>query len=195
MSDIGFYFKEGIHHITDIKGYDHMLFIITLCAFYRFDQWKRLTVLVTAFTIGHSLTLALSSLDILRINQSLVETLIPVTILLTSIYNVVAKAKKDRKFALNYLLAMFFGLIHGMGFSNFFKSMMMGISDTSIVIPLFGFNLGIEVGQLFIVAIFMAILYISTRIMHVQHRDWKIFISGGGAIMSLSMIINAILSI
>lgn len=193
MGDFGFYFKEGIHHITDIKGYDHMLFIITLCAFYKINQWRNLLVLVTAFTIGHSITLALSSLDIIRINQDLVEFLIPVTILLTSIYNVIAKSEKKSRISYNYMLAMFFGLIHGMGFSNFFRSMMMGISDGSIFVPLLGFNVGIEIGQLAIVGIFVMLLFLFTRFFKVSHREWKVFISGGGAIMSLSMIIESLI--
>lgn len=195
MGELGFYFTEGIRHITDIRGYDHMLFIITLCAFYRLEQWKALLVLVTAFTIGHSLTLALSSLDIIRVNATLVEILIPVTILLTSIFNVTSTARKDKKLHTNYFLALFFGLIHGMGFSNFFRSMMMGIQDSSYLVPLLGFNLGIEVGQLFVVGVFVLLLVFFSRIMSVTHREWKIFISGGGALMSLSMIIDALVEL
>ncbi len=190
MSELGFYFKEGIRHITDVKGYDHMLFIITLCAFYTSSQWKKLLILVTAFTIGHSITLALSSFDIIRVNQQLVEILIPVTILLTSIFNITVEQKENRKVSYNYLLAMFFGLIHGMGFSNYFRSMMIGILEGSIITPLFGFNLGIETGQIFIVAIFILWLYVFTRFLKVQHRDWKLFISGGGASLAISMIIE-----
>lgn len=190
MDTLGFYIKEGIHHITDPKGFDHMLFVITLCAFYHFDQMKKLLVLVTAFTIGHTVTLALSTFDIVKIDQKTIEFLIPITILLTSIYNISFKSKQRSNLSFNYILALFFGLIHGMGFSNYFRSMMMGISDNSIALPLFGFNLGIEIGQLFIVIAFMAILFFYTHFFRGAHRDWKLFFSGGGAALSISMILN-----
>lgn len=190
MNEFGFYFTEGIRHITDPDGFDHMLFVITLCAFYKFHESKKLLWLVTAFTLGHSVTLALSSLDILRVNQTLVEFLIPVTILLTSIFNITFQQKQEHKFSYNYLFALTFGLIHGMGFSNFFRSMMMGIQDGSIAGPLFGFNLGIEAGQLVIVAVFLAGLFVYERIFNGDHRDWKIFFSGGGALLSISLILG-----
>lgn len=193
MSEFGFYFWQGITHITDLQGIDHMLFVITLCAVYRLEQWKNILILITAFTIGHSITLALSALDIIRINQQLVETLIPVTILLTSIFNVLQKEKNNQKVSFNYFLALFFGLIHGMGFSNFFRAMMMGIDDDSIVFPLLAFNIGIEAGQLIIVACFMFFLFLFTRILRVQHREWNLYISGAGAGLAVSMIIKALM--
>lgn len=190
MNEFSFYFGEGIHHILDLKGFDHLLFVVTLCAYYKVHEIKKLLILVTAFTIGHSVTLALSSLDIIRVDQKAVEILIPVTILLTSIYNISVKQNPKRKIAFNYFLALFFGLIHGMGFSNFFRAMMMGIQDSSIALPLFGFNVGIEIGQIIIVVIFLAILYVYTRLFNGLHRDWKIFFSGGGAALSISLILN-----
>jgi hypothetical protein len=193
MNEFGFYLKQGIDHITDLKGIDHMLFIITLCAVYRFDQWKRILILVTAFTVGHTVTLALSSLDVIRINQTLVETLIPVTILLTSVFNILQPEERAGKVSLNYLLALCFGLIHGMGFSNFFRAMMMGIADGAITVPLFGFNLGIEVGQLMIVTVFLSLLVLFTKVFKVKHREWNLYISGAGGGLAVKMIIDALL--
>jgi len=192
MNEFGFYLKQGIDHITDLAGMDHMLFVITLCAVFQLKSWKQILILVTAFTIGHSLTLALSALDIIRVNQNLVETLIPITILMTSIYNVTQKNKTNRKFSFNYLLALSFGLIHGMGFSNYFRSMMMGISDGSIITPLLGFNLGVEAGQAIIVACYLIVLYVATRIFSVNHREWNLYISGAGGGVAATMIIEAI---
>lgn len=190
MNELSFYLTEGIHHITDPKGFDHMLFVVTLCSFYQLYEIKKIFILVTAFTIGHSITLALSSLDIIQVNQTTVELLIPATIFLTSIFNIIAKQKVNSKFGLNYLLALFFGLIHGMGFSNFFRSMMMGIQEGSIALPLLGFNLGIEIGQLVIVAIFLVLLLVYTNLFKGAHRDWKIYFSGAGAALSISLILN-----
>lgn len=190
MEQFAFYWKQGIHHITDLNGLDHMIFIVTLCAVYQFKEWRHLLVLVTAFTIGHTVTLALSSLDVIRINQQLVETLIPVTILLTSIYNVSMKHASKKAVHLNYLLALGFGLIHGMGFSNFFRAMMMGISNGSVAFPLFAFNVGIEVGQLCIVAGFMVLLFLLTKIFSISHNSWNLYVSGAGGGVALTMIVH-----
>lgn len=193
MDQFAFYFKQGINHITDFNGLDHMIFVITLCAVFTFKEWKQLLILVTAFTLGHTLTLALSSLDVVRLNQQLVETLIPVTILLTSIYNISAKHNTKKRIHLNYVLALGFGLIHGLGFSNFFRSMMMGITDQSIVFPLFSFNLGIELGQLFIVSVLYAVLFLFMIVFSIKHRDWNLVVSGAGGGIAATMIINALI--
>jgi len=190
MGEFTFYVKQGINHITDINGFDHMLFIVSLCAVYKLEQWRNILVLITAFTIGHSITLALTALDFIHVNHNLVELLIPVTILLTCIFNVLKPQKGKSLISLNYALALFFGLIHGMGFSNFFKTMMMGISD-NIVFPLLAFNIGIEIGQLMIIAVFLIVLVIFTRLMQVRHREWMLFISGAGAGIALEMIMKA----
>ena len=193
MDQFSFYIKQGISHITDLNGFDHLVFIITLCAVFSLKQWKQIVILVSAFTIGHTITLALSGLNIISINQQLVETLIPVTILLTSIYNIAKGTASDKRIQLNYLFALFFGLIHGMGFSNFFRAMMMGISDQSIVFPLFAFNLGIEVGQLCIVSVFLLVNFILTSIFTINHRDWNLIISGAGGGIAATMIIKALM--
>ena len=192
MDQFAFYFNKGISHITDVNGLDHMIFIITLCAIYSISQWRQILILITAFTIGHSVTLALSSLDIIRVNQNLIETLIPVTILTTSIFNVTRKTGSTRKFHFNYLLAMGFGLIHGMGFSNFFRAMMTGITDDSIIFPLFTFNLGIEVGQLFIVCGFLVAMLLFVNLLKVKPREWNLYISGAGGGLALTMIADAL---
>nr|WP_321412718.1 HupE/UreJ family protein [uncultured Carboxylicivirga sp.] len=193
MDQFLFYLKQGIDHITDLQGLDHMVFIITLCAVYQLNRWKQILILITAFTIGHTVTLALAGLDIISVNQKLVETLIPITILLTSIFNLAQKSTQDKKIQFNYFLALAFGLIHGMGFSNFFRSMMMGISDESIVFPLFLFNLGIEVGQIIIVGVFMLVNLIMTRLFTIKHRDWNLVVSGAGGGIALTMIIKAMI--
>ncbi len=193
MEQFVFYLKQGINHITDLQGLDHMIFIITLCAVYQVKQWKQILILITAFTIGHTVTLALSGLNIISVNQSLVETLIPITILLTAIYNIGKKQTQNTRIQVNYFLALFFGLIHGMGFSNFFRSMMMGITDESIVLPLFSFNVGIEIGQLLIVGVFLLINKLLTSTFSIQHRDWNLVISGAGGGIAATMIIKALI--
>lgn len=149
------YVRLGTDHILDKNGYDHILFVIALCSIYLFKDWKKVLVLVTAFTIGHSLTLALSSFKVVNISSSLVETLIPVTIIITCIFNVFHKEKSNFSMRFNYLLAMIFGLIHGLGFSNFFRALMF--EGENIVLPLLSFNIGVEIGQIVIVLLVLAL--------------------------------------
>jgi hypothetical protein len=141
--------KWGFEHILDMNAYDHLLFLVALTAVYRLKEWKTVLILVTAFTIGHSLTLALAGFNILSINPDLVETLIPITIIITAIYNIVFYGKSEKFLFAKYPIALFFGLIHGLGFSNNFR-LLMG-DDTGIVSLLLPFNLGVELGQIVIV--------------------------------------------
>ena len=191
MSNLALYVKLGFHHITDLAGIDHILFLVALCAVYRIEQWKRLLILVTAFTVGHSVTLALSSLGTIRIPTDIIEFLIPTTILITAIHNVVSKPSSETAAGMNknYAMALFFGFIHGMGFSNYFRALLMG--DDSILKPLFGFNLGIELGQLLVVAVIVGVAYLFLNVFKVKHRDWNVFVSGAAAGMSLMMMFDA----
>ncbi len=191
MEEFAFYWKQGVNHITDLNGIDHIVFIITLCAVFAANEWRRLLVLITAFTIGHSITLVLAGLKIVHVPQGVIDTLIPVTIVLTSISNVARKQSAKTDIRVTYVLALFFGLIHGMGFSNFFGAMMMGITDSSIIVPLLAFNLGIEVGQIMIVAVFMVLLAVLTRLFSLEHRSWNFYISGAGGGIAATMILNA----
>lgn len=193
MDEFLFYLRQGFEHITDLQGLDHMIFVVTLCAVFTNKQWRQLVILITAFTIGHSISLVLASLKIIPINQQLVETLIPITILLTSIYNITQKKQGSQRFKINYFLALAFGLIHGMGFSNFFSTMMMGISDGSTVLPLFSFNVGIEIGQLAIVAGIFFVSYLFSTFLNVKHRDWNLYVSGAGGGVAITMILKALI--
>lgn len=192
MDQFMVYLRLGFEHIADFAGYDHMLFVITLCAFYSWRSWKKILVLITAFTIGHSITLALSAFNVISIPQQLVETAIPVTIFLTAIHNVLTKPDQSTKVTLhsNYFLALFFGFIHGMGFSNFFRALTGG---QSIVSELFAFNVGLEIGQIMIVSVFFTLYFLFDKFFNIKHRDWNLFISGAGAGVSLIMIIEALL--
>ena len=184
----------GFHHIVDPKAFDHLLFIVTLCAAYRWDEWRKMLILITAFTIGHSLTLVLSGLNWLRVPSDWVELLIPVTIVLTSLYNVASRRTVEGIFArsvsLNYAMALFFGLIHGMGFANFFRALMG--EDGGIVWPLFSFNVGIEIGQIAIVAVFFSLYYGLAQWLKMPHRDWNFYVSGLGGGGALVLIMQQI---
>lgn len=189
MSEFGIYFDLGMEHILDVEGYDHILFIIALCAIYILRDWKQVLILVTAFTIGHSITLALATLRIVNFDSAVIEFLIPVTILATALANIfkTERTLQTSKIQTNYFLALFFGLIHGLGFSNFLRSMLG--KDNNIVSPLLAFNIGLEVGQIIIVAVFLLISFILVDIFGVKRRDWRLIISSavGGIALMLMM--------
>ncbi|MEM6642635.1 MAG: HupE/UreJ family protein [Bacteroidota bacterium] len=185
MHPFPFYLQLGFEHISNLAGYDHILFLIALCAVYKVSQWRKILILVTAFTIGHSITLILASYADFTIPSSTIKFLIPTTIFLTAIHNVVSKSatEKAAKMGRNYAMALFFGLIHGMDFSNYFRALLFG--DASILIPLLGFNLGIELAQLLVVMVIVALAFLFLSILSVKHREWNLFVSGAAAGMSL----------
>ncbi len=177
MNDFNLFFGFGIDHILNTGALDHLLFIMVLCAVYLITDWKKLLVLITAFTIGHSLTLALSVYDVVRFNSAWVEFLIPLTIVLTALYNLTlaGKAVPRQKIQINYLLALFFGLVHGMGFANNIRFMLA--ESQSILLPLLGFNLGLELGQIIVVSILLLLSFLAIKLMKLQHRYWAIGLS------------------
>lgn len=194
MSEFQLYMEMGMAHIADITAYDHIVFIIALCAMYRLIDWKKVLILVTAFTIGHSITLALSTLNIVTFPSRTIEILIPITIILTAIFNVWERSEKERqRQSIKYGLALFFGLIHGMGFSNYLK-MLLG-EEESIFTPLFAFNIGIEVGQIGIVVGILLLGYLVMDVLRAKQREWNLFISGATAGIALMLLVNLLTEI
>lgn len=165
------YLQLGFEHITDLNGYDHMLFLLALCAAYVYTDWKKILVLVTAFTVGHSITLALAVLNIIPVNSAWIEFLIPVTIVLTAAKNLLAKQEKAA--IATYLMALGFGLIHGMGFSNYLRSLL----GDELLMPLFAFNIGLEVGQLLVVGLIFLVQFALIKTIKIKHAHWNILIS------------------
>ncbi len=194
MGDFQTFVTLGLHHIADVAALDHILFILTLCAIYRPEAWKQIVILVTAFTLGHSLTLALAGFDLISIPSQWVESAIPLTIMATGAYNFFQHphGKKSATDWRHYSLAAGFGLIHGMGFANYFRSLMMGLSG-NIVLPLFSFNVGIEIGQLAIVTTYFTLLYAGERLFAWQSARWSTFLSGIGTGGALVLFIQGIL--
>ena len=182
MEDFNFYLGLGWEHIMSWDALDHLLFIAVLTAIYLFKDWKQLLILVTAFTIGHSLTLALSVLDIIRANSDWVEFLIPCTIFLTAIYNLFHTKFTVRSVLINYLLALFFGLIHGLGFANIIRFSLA--EGQSLFTGLLGFNIGLELGQIVVVFILLLVSHLVINIFKASRRDWVIFLSA--AVFSLA---------
>ncbi|MEQ8470230.1 MAG: HupE/UreJ family protein [Marinoscillum sp.] len=190
MTDFQTFYQLGLTHILDPQGYDHIAFVIALCALYQAEDWKRVLVLVTAFTVGHSITLALSTLSIINVDVDLVEFLIPITIFVTAVFNLFSKTENHGVSIRNYLFAGFFGLIHGLGFSNYLKSLLG--RDQEIITQLFAFNVGLEVGQLIVVAALLAVGFLVVGLFGAAQRDWKMVISATVAGASLVLIIESI---
>ncbi len=167
-----------------------MLFVVVLCAVYRLSQWRQILVLITAFTVGHTLTLLLSTLDIIRFPAPIVEFLIPLTIFTTAILNIFEPVERSQSAMMwHYLTAMGFGLIHGMGFSNYLRVLLGG--EESILLPLLAFNVGLEVGQLGIVAVSLGSAFLALEVVGVKHRMWNLLVSGMAAVISLMLMIQA----
>jgi HupE / UreJ protein len=188
MTEFSLYFGLGKDHILDYKnGYDHILFVLALCAIYLVRDWKKILILITAFTIGHSITLALATLQLISVRTELIEFLIPLTIFITSVSNLFRREElgQGNRVQFNYLLALFFGLIHGMGFSNYLRAILG--RDRSILSQLLAFNLGLEFGQIIIVVIFLVISFLLVDLLKVTRRDWKMVLSS--AIAGIALIL------
>jgi hypothetical protein len=165
--------------------------LVVLCAVYKIQQWKKILILVTAFTIGHSITLALVSFDLFNISSSIIKFLIPATIFITALNNIMGLNLEGEyvNMSKNYFMALFFGFIHGMDFSNYFKALIL--DKSSIIKPLFGFNLGIEFGQLLVVFFIISISFFILNVIKAKDRDWNLFVSGAAAGVSfVSMLEN-----
>ena len=189
------YLRLGFAHIADLSAYDHLLFVIVLVAIYTLREWKHLLVLVTAFTIGHSVTLALATLRLVTIDTGLVEFLIPVTIFLTAVVNVIEVRLRavlgtdDSTLAwrIKYVLALVFGLIHGLGFSNFLRAILG--EEESLLLPLFSFNVGLEFGQILILSVTLVVSSVVVRTTALTQRTWAMLLSMVTGIIALTMIL------
>lgn len=175
MNDFAIYFELGWEHIISKDALDHQLFIIALSSIYLVNNWKQVLILVTAFTIGHSVTLALSTYDIIRVSSRWVEFLIPLTIVVTAAQNLWKTERHYGQYRMQYLLALFFGLIHGLGFANTIRETLA--SSQSITIPLLGFNVGLEFGQLLVVGMLLLLSYLFVNKFHLRRKWWVWFLS------------------
>ncbi|MFC3561594.1 HupE/UreJ family protein [Pedobacter jamesrossensis] len=190
LQDFIFYFKLGWEHIISADALDHQLFVLALVAIYSYRDLKQVLILVTAFTIGHSLTLFLSITDVLRFDSKWVEFLIPCTIVITAVINLFGKGSSLKSVKINYYLALVFGLIHGMGFANSIR--MMLAKDQNIGWGLFGFNVGLEAGQVFVVVLILALTFIIFSYTNIKRRDWVLFVSAAVFSLALKMALERI---
>lgn len=190
MNDFLFYLNLGWEHIISLDALDHQLFVLVLVAVFVMKDWKDILWIITAFTIGHSITLALSVFDIVRAPAKWVELLIPLTIVITAFDNILMRNRPNNLMKMNFYLALFFGLIHGMGFAN--TARMMIANEQHIFLPLLGFNIGLELGQIAVVAAILIIQFILLNLFKVNRKDWIMFISSGVFALSLKMTLERI---
>jgi hypothetical protein len=181
----------GLFHVLDIKAYDHILFLIVLAVVFGFVDWKKVFWLVTLFTLGHSISLILAAFEIIQIKVEIIEFLIPVTIFITGVTNIFnAKKISKTKDSVNLFFALFFGLIHGLGFSNYFRGM-IGREDDKLV-PLAEFALGIEIAQIIIVLCILILGYVLQNMMKVNKRDWILVTSSIVVGFSIQMMLDRV---
>ena len=182
MQDFWFYIKLGLDHVLDFSAYDHILFLTALGIPFTFKQWKKVLILASVFTITHCLSLMLSVYAIVEMDVSLIEFLIPVTIFLTALFNILYQnmLQCQKSIALHIVATAFFGLIHGFGFSNYFKMLMSGADEK--VTPLIGFATGIELSQVTIVLSVLVLTYLFQSVLKVKQ---SIFIWVGSIIVLL----------
>ncbi len=180
MTDFWIYVEIGLKHVLNLNGYDHVLFLMALTVSNSFNEWKRLLLFITVFTTGHTLALVLSVFDVLHINEGLVEFLIPITILVTALYNFVLLRKSIKKESIKstVLVTLFFGSIHGLGFSNYFKTILPGNASDKLV-PLFEFSIGIEGAQMVVVLTVLMLSYSVQNLLKVTKRDFSMVMSAG----------------
>jgi ABC-type transport system involved in multi-copper enzyme maturation permease subunit len=188
MSDFWLYFKLGLNHVLDWAGYDHLLFIVVLCAAYTFSSWKRLLLLVTVFTVGHTTSLFLSNYGIVNVSPTWIEFLIPITILTTAGYNIfrTRRLRSEEKTGLLFFAALFFGIIHGFGFGRYFNQ----INDEQELMPLIEFALGIETAQIIVVFIVLILASVSQFFVRFKKRDWIMVVSSIVIGMTIPMVIE-----
>lgn len=191
MSQFWIYFQLGLKHILDVYSYDHVLFLVALAVPFSFKDWKRILLLVTLFTLGHSVALLLTLFGIIAIKVSVVELLIPITILITALFNLFTAGKSTKKESLNLIFfsTLFFGIIHGLGYSIYFKSL---LSDGAVskLLPLSEFALGIEVAQLVVIFVVLIMAYIFQTFFRFSKRDWILMMSAFIIGVILPMIIQ-----
>ncbi|MCL9804864.1 HupE/UreJ family protein [Flavobacterium amniphilum] len=192
MQEFWLYFQMGLRHVLDINAYDHVLFLIGLTVPYSFNEWKKLFILVSLFTIGHTTALILSVYNIMYIRENLVEFVIPITILIVALYNLFTAGKNNKaeSISLIAIVTLFFGIIHGLGFSNYFKTILPGSSSDKLL-PLGEFALGIEAAQIIVVFIVLILSYIVQTVFRFSKRDWTLVMSAFIIGVVIPMIIHS----
>lgn len=175
MEQLSFYFKQGLFHVLGWSAFDHILFLAALIVVFTFSDWKKTLWLITFFTIGHTITLALASYNIIYVKGTIVEFAIAGTIFITALSNLLFQKKGSKNSNINIVFALLFGLVHGLGFSSYFKILVGKESDK--IIPLISFALGVEASQVVLVLVLLLMTFIGISLFKISKRDWIMVIS------------------
>ena len=175
MSDFWLFLKLGLYHVLDWQAYDHILFLVVLVAAYTFSSWKRIFILVSLFTLGHTVSLLLANYNVVSVSSRWIEFLIPITILFAAMYNLFTSGKgsKNNQIGMFYFITVFFGLIHGFGFASYYKM----INGSGEILPLLEFALGVELAQIVIVFMVLIVSFVAQTIFRFNKRDWVMVVS------------------
>ena len=190
MSEFWLYVKLGFNHVLDWSAYDHILFLTVLAVSFSLDQFKKILIVVSAFTLGHTIALFLAVYNVVSVNKSLVEFLIPVTIILTSVYTLFQpdRMQKNAVSPVFTGFTIFFGLIHGLGFSNYFAMISSNTGDK--LVPALSFAVGVELSQLVLVSVVLLLGFIAQQFFRVQKRDWILIIAAMIIGLAIPMVQN-----
>jgi hypothetical protein len=192
MSDFWIYFEVGMRHVLNIFSYDHVLFLIALSIPYVFKDWKKVLLLVSLFTLGHTLALFLSVYEIVVVKVDIIEFLIPITILITAFFHLFTVGKTVKNYSISVVgfITLFFGIIHGLGFATYFKSIIGGTRNSKLL-PLLEFATGIEAAQIIVVLIALIVAYCVQTLFRFSKRDWTLVTSSFVIGVVLPMIIES----
>jgi hypothetical protein len=185
------FLELGLYHVANFKSYDHLLFLVVLTVPYLFKDWKRLLLLISLFTLGHTLSLLLGVYDIINLRGNVIEWLIPFTIIITALYNVftAGKSSKNSNPIVIFSTVLFFGFIHGLGFANAFESLVA--TNESTLLSILEFALGIEIGQFLIVFCVLFFGFLGQTIFRLSARDWVMVLSAVVIGLMLPLILNS----
>jgi len=192
MSDFWIYFTIGLKHMWNILAYNDVLFLLALTVPYEFKSWKRILILVSLFTAGHTLALMLSVFNVISIKVNIVAFIIPIIILITALYNILSSGKSSKKDNITFIaiVASLFGIIHGLGFANYFNTLLPG-KPTDKLLPLFESSLGFFVSQIIVVLLALLLAYVVQTLLKLSKRDWILIISAFVAGVVIPMIIRS----
>jgi hypothetical protein len=192
MSDFWIYFTIGLKHMWNIRAYNDVLFLLALTVPYEFKSWKRILILVSLFTAGHTLALMLSVFNVITIKVSIVAFIIPIIILVTALYNIISSGKSSKKdnFTFIAIVTSLFGIIHGLGFATYFNGLLSG-KPTDKLLPLFESALGFGVSLIIVVLLALLLAYVVQTLLKLSKRDWILIISAFVAGVVIPMIIRS----
>lgn len=192
MDSFIFLLKSGLFHVLDWRAYDHILFLIALAVVYDFKNWKSVLWLITLFAIGHSITLILAAYGVIIVSVQWIEFLIPLTIIITALVNIFygKNTAKQTKSNTNLIFVLFFGLIHGLGFSNHFQSLIG--KGTNKFLALLEFALGIELGQILVVIVILSVGFLVQKVFRYSKKEWILILSSFVIGITLPMLIGRI---